>query len=282
MKQEIGGMRIAFIGGGHMASAMIAGLRATGVAGADITVADPVAAQLTRLEREHGVGTTSDNSVAAAAADLIVLAVKPQELAKVATNLAALDASRGPRRRLYVSIAAGVRAADLARWLAPATPIVRAMPNRPATIGRGITALYAHAGVTAAERDAATRVLATCGATVWVESESLLDAVTAVSGSGPAYFFLLIEALEAAAIEQGLPAETARRLAIATADGAGRLAASSEDSPAVLRAQVTSKGGTTAAALDVFESGGLRAMVSRAVAAATRRSAELAEDANQQ
>jgi pyrroline-5-carboxylate reductase len=189
-------------------------------------------------------------------------------------------ASASARRRLFISIAAGTRVANLARWLGGATPIVRAMPNRPALIGSGVSALYAGPGVTPAEREAAEKLLATCGVTVWVDAESQLDAVTAVSGSGPAYFFLLIEALEAAAIEQGLPPATARRLAIATADGAGRMAAAAAEPPAELRAQVTSRGGTTAAALEVFEAGGLHAMVSRAVAAATQRSAELASSAD--
>jgi pyrroline-5-carboxylate reductase len=272
-------MRIAFVGGGNMAGAMIGGLQSTGVVGSAITVADPIAEQLARLAERFGVRTTQDNAAAIADADVVVLAVKPQEMGAVATSLArAMTAA--PRRRLFISIAAGTRVESLARWLGGATPIVRAMPNRPALIGSGVSALFAGPGVTSAERDAAEKLLATCGVTVWVDAESQLDAVTAVSGSGPAYFFLLIEALETAAIEQGLPPATARRLAVATADGAGRMAAAAPEPPAELRAQVTSKGGTTAAALEVFEAGGLRAMVSRAVAAATQRSAELAASAD--
>ena len=273
-------MRIAFIGGGNMASAMIGGLRSTGVAGQAIVVADPVAAQLASLADRFGVRTTGDNTAAVVDADVVVLAVKPQEMGSVATALARSLAGSAGSRRLFVSIAAGTRVGDLSRWLGAATPIVRAMPNRPALIGRGVSALYAGPGVTPVERETAEKVLGTCGATVWVDAESQLDAVTAVSGSGPAYFFLLIEALEAAAVEQGLPPATARRLAVATAEGAGCMAASATEPPAELRAQVTSKGGTTAAALEVFESGGLRAMVSRAVAAATQRSAELAASAD--
>jgi pyrroline-5-carboxylate reductase len=273
-------MRIAFVGGGNMAGAMIGGLQSRGVPPASITVADPVATQLARLAERFGVRTTHDNAAAAAEADVVVLAVKPQEMRDVTTSLSRALARGDSRRRLFISIAAGTRVAKLAAWLGAVTPIVRAMPNRPALIGSGVSALYAGPGVTAAERETAEKLLASCGVTVWVETEKQLDAVTAVSGSGPAYFFLLIEALEAAAIEQGLPAGTARRLAVATADGAGRMAAAGPESPAELRAQVTSKGGTTAAALDVFESEGLRAMVSRAVAAATQRSAELAESAD--
>jgi len=276
-------MQTAFIGGGHMASAIIGGLRNTGTPGGTIVVADPVAAQLERLSRDFEVRTTGDNGAAAVSADVIVLAVKPQDLPSVAVDIAgAMRAQGTPQRRLFISIAAGVRIIDLGRWLGTDASIVRAMPNRPALIGSGITALFAGPGVTSVDRAAADRLLATCGATVWVDDEALMDTVTAVSGSGPAYFFLLIEALEAAGIEQGLAPDTARRLAIATAEGAGRLAAMSSEAPAVLRTQVTSKGGTTAAALDVFENGGLRAMVSRAVAAARKRSAELAAGAGRQ
>jgi len=263
-----------------MATAMIGGLRSTGVAGPAIVVADPVAAQLARLAHRFGVRTTGDNAAAVADADIVVLAVKPQEMGSVVTQLTRSIAGSAGSRRLFISIAAGTRVADLSRWLGGTSPIVRAMPNRPALIGRGVSALYAGPGVTPDERESAERVLATCGTTVWVDAESQLDAVTAVSGSGPAYFFLLIEALEAAAVEQGLPVATARRLAVATAEGAGCMAASASEPPAELRAQVTSKGGTTAAALEVFESGGLRAMVSRAVAAATQRSAQLAASAD--
>jgi pyrroline-5-carboxylate reductase len=273
-------MRITFVGGGNMAGAIIGGLQSAGVPGSSITVADPVAAQLARLAERFGVRTTLDNAAAVADADVVVLAVKPQQMGGVATALPRAIANASARRRLFISIAAGTRVASLAHWLGAATPIVRAMPNRPALIGSGVSALYAGPGVTAPEREAAERLLATCGVTVWVDTESQLDAVTAVSGSGPAYFFLLIEALEAAAIEQGLPAATARRLAVATADGAGRMASAGAEPPAELRAQVTSRGGTTAAALEVFESEGLRAMVSRAVAAATQRSAELAASAD--
>jgi pyrroline-5-carboxylate reductase len=266
-------MRITFIGGGHMATSLIGGLRARAIPGSDITVADPVAAQLERLRREFAVLVTADNVAAVRDADAIVLAVKPQEMATVARGIAAEVAAR---RRLVISIAAGIRLQDLARWLGPNLPLVRTMPNRPALIGAGVTALYADASVTPSERQAAESILAACGVTVWVDTEEQLDVVTAVSGSGPAYFFLLVEALEAAGIRLGLAPDTARRLAVETARGAGRMAAESSDSPAELRAQVTSKGGTTAAALQVLDSADVRAIFAEAVAAAARRSAELA------
>jgi pyrroline-5-carboxylate reductase len=182
------------------------------------------------------------------------------------------------QRPLVISIAAGIRAADIARWIGPAATVVRAMPNRPALLAAGVSALYAAVDVPPPARAAAARLLEAVGSVLWVASEADLDAVTAVSGSGPAYFFLLIEALEAAAIAEGLPPDAARHLAVATAAGAARLAASSSDDPATLRAQVTSKGGTTAAALAVFEAADLRGIVARAVAAAARRSRELAEE----
>src|SRR5512134_1618893 len=268
-------MRIAFIGGGHMATSLIGGLIARGWDRARITVADPLAAQTERLAREFGVTTTADNAVAARSAETIVLAVKPQDMRAAAQEIAAAAAER---RRLAISIAAGVRLADLGDWLGAATPIVRAMPNRPALIGRGITALYAGPGVRPEERERAAGILAACGETVWLDAESQMDVVTAVSGSGPAYFFLLMEALEDAARAHGLPPATARRLAVVTAHGAGQMAAESAVDPATLRVQVTSKGGTTAAALEVLDAAGVRGIFSEAVAAAARRSAELAAE----
>jgi pyrroline-5-carboxylate reductase len=266
--------QIAFIGGGNMATSLIGGLLARGMSPAQIVVADPDASQRARLEREHGV-TTVTEAAAAATAQTIVLAVKPQQMAEVARSIAGLVASRLP---LVISVAAGIRLQDLARWLGPRVPLVRCMPNRPALIGAGITALFAAPQVTAESRVEAERILAACGPTVWVPQESQLDVVTAVSGSGPAYFFLLIECLESAGIELGLDPATARRLAVETARGAGRMAAESPDSPAELRAQVTSKGGTTAAALQVLDAAGVRAIFASAVAAGARRSTELAEE----
>jgi len=268
-------MRIAFIGGGNMSSALIGGLLARGVAARDLSVADPSVAQLEHLRREFGLTATTDNVEAVRGSDLVVLAVKPQDMASAARSLAAELASR---RRAVVSVAAGIRLENLAGWLGGAVPLVRAMPNRPALIGAGVTAAYASSGVTPAERAAAEETLEAVGPLVWLEEEAQLDAVTAVSGSGPAYFFLLVEALEDAGAALGLPRATARLLAVHTALGAGRMTAESSDPPAVLREQVTSKGGTTAAALAVLEAADFRGLVERAVAAAAHRSAELARE----
>ena len=267
-------MRIAFIGGGHMSTSLVGGLRARGVPAAQLCVADPMPAQLERLQFDFGVRVTTDNAEAAREADVVVLAVKPQQMAEAARSIAGDLATH---RRVVVSVAAGIRLADLARWLGTDVPVVRSMPNRPALIGAGITAACAGPGVGQEDRAAAEGVLSTVGSLVWLDDESLLDAVTAISGSGPAYFFLLIEALEDAGAALGLPRATARQLAIHTALGAGRMAAEGADAPATLREQVTSKGGTTAAALAVLEHAGLRGIFAEAVGAAARRSAELAD-----
>jgi pyrroline-5-carboxylate reductase len=268
-------LRIAFIGGGHMSSALVGGLRARGAAPQQIIVSDPVPAQRARLQSDFGVRVTADNAEAVHDADLVVLAVKPQQMAEAAQGIAAELAARS---RLVVSVAAGIRLANLRHWLGDGVPLVRAMPNRPALIGAGITAAYAGPGVGPGERAAVEGVLSAAGALVWLEDESQMDAVTALSGSGPAYFFLLIEALEDAGVTLGLPQATARQLAVHTALGAGRMAAEGTDPPATLREQVTSRGGTTAAALAVLEAAGLRATFGAALAAAARRSAELADE----
>ena len=201
--------------------------------------------------------------------------MKPQQLATVVSALAPTAASVHP---LVISIAAGIQSANIGRWLGGAAQVVRAMPNRPALIGSGASGLYADPTVPAAARDLAGRLIEAVGSAVWVPAEADIDAVTSVSGSGPAYFFLLIELLESAGIAEGLAPDVARRLAIDTAAGAAALARRGEDDPATLRAQVTSKGGTTAAALAVFEAADLRGIVGRAVAAAASRSRELAAE----
>ena len=267
-------MRIAFVGGGHMTTSLVGGLRALGVAGEDLRVSDPVADQRERLRLEFGVLATADNAEAVRDADLVVLAVKPQDMAAASRSIAAAVARQ---RCVVVSIAAGIRIAHLLQWLGNGTTIVRTMPNRPALIGAGITAACAGPGVGQADRAAVEHVLAAAGPRVWLDDESLMDAVTAVSGSGPAYFFLLVEALEDAGVALGLPRDVARRLAAHTASGAGRMVVESVDPPATLREQVTSKGGTTAAALAVLERAGLRDTFAAAIAAAARRSAELAD-----
>jgi pyrroline-5-carboxylate reductase len=262
---------LAFIGGGNMARSLIGGLIAQGLPARQIIVSDPMEAQRQLLATQYGVRVTDSNAEAAVAAQIIVLAVKPQELRGVAQALA----STLSHQPLIISVAAGIRASDLQTWLG-GLPVVRTMPNRPVLNGCGVTGLYASTQVPAAQRELASRIMGAVGKSVWVEQETLIDAVTAVSGSGPAYFFLLMELLEAAGVEQGLPAETARVLAIETAYGSGMMAREVSDSPAVLRQQVTSKGGTTEAALKVFEARGIRGIVSDAVKAAAERSAELA------
>lgn len=267
--------KLAFIGGGNMAAALIGGLTKQGLAGDRIAVADPSTEQVARLERDFGISGAPDGAAAAAGAEVVILAVKPQQMRIVAQGLAPHLAAARP---LVISVAAGIPHAALARWFGAAVPVVRTMPNRPALNGFGATGLYAPAAVGAAHRALAESIMAAVSATVWVEHESQMDTVTALSGSGPAYFFLFMEALEAAAHERGLPTEIAHKLTLETAFGAAQMARHSSESLALLREQVTSKGGTTAAALAVLDAAGLRATVSHAVAAADRRSAELAAE----
>lgn len=265
---------LAFIGGGNMAKALIGGLLARGTPAGEVIVADPVTAQRDDLGRLFpGITVVADNESAARRARTWVLAVKPQQMREVACGLATGAATQRP---LVISVAAGIRCASLARWLGADATIVRTMPNRPALQGAGATGLFAAAGVDAAARQRAEAVMSAVGATVWVDDETLIDAVTAVSGSGPAYVFLLIELMEAAGVAEGLDAATARRLAVETAYGASLMARSMPESPALLREQVTSKGGTTEAALAVLRGAGLDAIMARAIHAARQRSAELA------
>lgn len=267
--------RIAFVGGGNMATGLIGGLVARGTPPSSIVVAEPETSQRSRLEQDYGVTTVADGPSAVVGARTVVLAVKPQQMAQVARSIAGQLATSGA---LVISVAAGIRSRDIARWLGPDVPLIRTMPNRPALVGAGITALYAMPGVDAASRQTAETIMAACGPTVWVPDEAQLDVVTAVSGSGPAYFFLLIECLEAAGIELGLEPATARTLALETARGSGRMAAEATASPAELRAQVTSKGGTTAAALAVLDAADVRGIFAAAVAAGARRATELAQE----
>lgn len=267
-------MRIGFIGGGNMATALIGGLIARGTPAGAMRVVDPSAPQREALQLRFGVAAYERAGADALdGVDLLVLAVKPQQMREAVDALPPLAAGV-----LVVSIAAGIRARDLARWLGGHRRVVRAMPNTPALVGRGITGLAALPGVGSAERAVAEQVLGAVGPTVWVDDESLLDAVTAVSGSGPAYVFLFIEALEEGARALGLDAAQARALAVHTVAGAAQLALQSGEPPATLRERVTSKGGTTAAALAVMESGQLRRLVADALGAAQRRSVELGDE----
>jgi pyrroline-5-carboxylate reductase len=271
--------RIALIGGGNMARGLIGGLLGQGTRPDLITVSDPLAAGRAGLERDFAIRTTDDNASAAGGADVVVLAVKPQQMSPVARALAPVLASRTP---LVISVAAGIRASDLQRWVGSGVPVVRAMPNRPALIGAGASGLYAGKSVGPAQRALAEQLLQASGLCVWVDSEGDLDLVTALSGSGPAYFFRLAELMAEAAIAQGLEPATARRLAAQTLAGAGQLVAAEIAGAqgadlARMRAEVSSKGGTTEAALAEFDAHGFGATVAAAQAAAARRSRELAD-----
>jgi pyrroline-5-carboxylate reductase len=264
---------IAFIGGGNMARSLIGGLLAGGVRAEQVIVADPDESRTQSLHRQFGIQTTLHNAEALVSADVLLLAVKPQVMHRAVVELAEPLLARRP---LIVSIAAGIRERDISAWLSADLPIVRTMPNTPALVQSGATALYANDAVNPSQRELAESILRAVGLTVWVDREELMDTVTALSGSGPAYFFLLMEAMEAAARKQGLTRETARLLTLQTAFGAAKLALESEEDAAELRTRVTSPGGTTEKAIKTFEAGGLRELVEKAIENARHRSAELA------
>jgi pyrroline-5-carboxylate reductase len=269
-------MKISFLGGGNMATALIGGMIERGFKAADIRVVELEAVSRERLQARFGVEALAAPDPGVLNDDVLVLAVKPQQMKTALTPFA--GALRGA---LVISIAAGLRLADLGRWLGggvPYTRLVRCMPNTPALIGAGVTGMFAAPEVDAAGRETAERILAAVGSTVWVDDESRLDVVTGISGSGPAYVFPFIEALEAAGRAQGFDAASARRLALDTVLGAAKLAASSEDDPAALREKVTSKGGTTAAALAYLAEAGWFDALTGAVAAAAARSRELGKE----
>ena len=268
------GMKLTFIGGGNMAAALIAGLAGQMTPGENIHVVDPNPAQLERLADSFGVSTAAAIDEKVAASDVIVLAVKPQQMRAVAAALAP-QLGKSP---LVLSIAAGIRSADLSRWLNAYAAIVRCMPNTPALIGQGITGMVAMAGVSSGHREAADSIMQAVGQTVWLEDEALIDPVTAVSGSGPAYVFYFIEAMQQAAAELGLSAEQGKQLALATFTGAAQLAAQSPDDVSTLRERVTSKGGTTYAALQSMEQAGVKQAIVAAVKAAAARAVELGKE----
>jgi pyrroline-5-carboxylate reductase len=268
-------MKIAFIGGGNMASALIAGLAGKLVPGGDIHVVDPNADALARLGQQFGVTTADAIDAALAQADVIVLAVKPQQMREVAAALLPHMESSQP---LIVSIAAGIRGADLSRWLGGYGAIVRTMPNTPALIGRGITGMVAMDGVSVPQQAAADSIMKAVGQTVWLDDEAQIDPVTAVSGSGPAYVFYFIEAMQQAALEMGLSEQQGRALALATFTGAAQLAAQSNDPVPLLREKVTSKGGTTYAALTSMEHSGVKEKIIAAIKAAAERGRELGDE----
>jgi pyrroline-5-carboxylate reductase len=263
---------IAFIGGGNMASAIIGGLRKNGRDGASIVVVDPGEAQRAKLEADFGVRTLAAADASLAQASLVVWAVKPQFFAA-----AAAPCAEHVKSALQLSVMAGIRSDAIAR-ASGSERVVRAMPNTPALIGRGISGLYARPAVGAGERAQIDAVLAPTGQTVWVDREEDLDAVTALSGSGPAYVFYFVEAMIAAAQQMGLSAEQGKQLALATFAGATELAASSDEPPELLRERVTSKGGTTYAALVALEESGVKAAIVAALRAAQQRARELGDE----
>jgi pyrroline-5-carboxylate reductase len=265
---------LSFIGGGNMARSLIGGLIARGTDAQRITVTDPVAAQLESLRRQFAVHVSASNDAAVRDAEVVLLAIKPQEMHQVTAQLSPTLAAKRP---LIISVAAGIRASDIQRWC-NGLPVVRCMPNRPALQGCGMTGLYATDNVSEEQRTVAFELMSAVGSAVWLEQEAQLDAVTAISGSGPAYFFLLIEMLEQTGVALGLSAEVSHQLAVETAYGAGCMAREATEPAAVLREQVTSKGGTTAAALQTLEARNVRAIFAEAITAAARRSAQLAQE----
>lgn len=266
--------KIAFIGGGNMATSLMRGLIASGHPAQHLWVSDRSSELLAAHSSQLKVNTTLSNTQAASEADVIVLAVKPQILREVALELAPTLLDTG---RLLISIAAGINQESLSRWLGVENPIVRCMPNTPALVLSGATALHANAQVNESQKSLAENILRAVGIALWVDQESLLDVVTAVSGSGPAYYFLLMEAMEQAAIEMGLDESSARLLIQQTALGAAKIAMESDESPSLLRQRVTSPGGTTQKAIEHFQNSGFEAIVHQALHAARDRSIEMSK-----
>ena len=269
-------VKIAFIGGGNMASALIGGLLQRGYVARDIRVVEVDPGSRERLTARFGVSSHAAPGAETAGSDVVLMAVKPQQLRVAAESLRPLLKSQ-----LVVTIAAGIRSADLSRWLGGYCRIIRVMPNTPALVLAGVSVLYPMPSVTPEERHAAEGILGAVGSTLWVEREELMDAVTAVSGSGPAYVFYFIEALEQAGRELGLTSADARRLSLETFFGAVRLARDSGEQPAELRTRVTSKGGTTERALRSMQAGRVKSLIIEAVRQAAERSRELGDELGQ-
>ncbi len=264
--------RIAFIGGGNMASAIIGGLLRAGHPASSIVVVETYEVQRGKLRAEYGVQVLAAADASLASAGLLVWAVKPQMFAEAAASCASVIGGA-----LQLSVMAGIRSDSIAKATG-SERVVRAMPNTPALIGQGIAGLFARAAVSAADKALVEQVLAPTGASLWVGAEADLDAVTALSGSGPAYFFYVVEAMIAAAVEMGLSVEQGRQLALATCGGAAALGLQSSESPTVLRERVTSKGGTTYAAITSLQADGVGAAIQRAVKAAQVRARELGDE----
>ncbi|MCL4746301.1 MAG: pyrroline-5-carboxylate reductase [Burkholderiaceae bacterium] len=265
-------MRITFVGGGNMAGALIGGLIASGEQASTIAVVEPRPEAAAAIAANFGVAAFGAAAPEAFTGEVVVIAVKPQVMREVAREIAPHVS-----HQLVISVAAGIRTADLARWLGEHPRVVRTMPNTPALIGAGVTALAAQPSLAQADRDTVESILRAVGQTLWVDDDSALDAVTAVSGSGPAYVFYVMEAIHAAARAMGLTEAQARTLTLATFEGAAQLALRSTDSPATLRERVTSPNGTTAAAIAVLELRDVGSAIAAAVEAARRRSVELGE-----
>ncbi|RKZ93167.1 MAG: pyrroline-5-carboxylate reductase [Gammaproteobacteria bacterium] len=271
--------KIGFIGSGNMAYSLIGGLISTGVNGQNIWISDPHSEKMTPIASQFGVNITNSNIELVQSVDIVILAVKPQQLAQVCTEIAADVINSRP---LVISIAAGVLSKDIESWLNnqqnqsnPA--LVRCMPNTPALVQSGATALFANKYVSDEQKTLAESILRAAGLTIWLDNESDMDAVTALSGSGPAYFFLVIDAMEKAGVQLGLDEKTAHLLAIQTAFGASKMALESNDSPETLRKKVTSPGGTTEKAIAVLQDGKLEALFVKALESARDRSIELAQ-----
>ncbi len=269
-------MQIVFVGGGNMATALIGGMLRQGFAASEICVAEPDAAKRGQLQQTFGIATLP-GVPAGGAFDVVVLAVKPQQMKAVAQEWSPVAANA-----LVVSIAAGIRTESLAGWLGGHKRIVRVMPNTPALVQAGISGLFADPGVSQSDRDAAQRILAAVGETLWVDAEAQIDAITAISGSGPAYVFYFIESLTEAGVALGFSAEQARQLAYATFAGSIKLAQQSDDDAATLRTKVTSKGGTTERALATMEAGGVKAAIVDGARAACLRGKELGDEFGKQ
>jgi pyrroline-5-carboxylate reductase len=276
---SLSNLKISFIGGGNMASALIGGLIQQGAQASHISVADPFEPTRQNLEKNFKIATTANIQGLAEKikdADVLVLAVKPQQFKEAAAELLSVF-NQSPKKPLCLSVAAGIRTQDMARWLNH-TRLIRAMPNTPALIGQGMTGLFASNEATQEDRNNAESICSAVGKITWVNNEKQIDDITAVSGSGPAYVFAFIEALEKAAIAQGLSSDQARLLATQTVLGAATLASQSSESPGTLRERVTSKGGTTYAALQVLEKLNWSSIIEEAVAAASARGAEMGEE----
>jgi pyrroline-5-carboxylate reductase len=263
---------IAFIGGGNMASAIIGGLIRQGLAPSQIEVVEPWDEARTRLQTQFSITAQPEASAALARCGLVVWAVKPQTFKEAAAPVRAHAA-----QALHLSVAAGIRSDSIAQWLG-SERIVRSMPNTPALVGKGMTALYPRPAVSADDKAMVERVIATTGESLWVDTEEQLDAVTALSGSGPAYVFFFLEAMTAAGMEMGLSREQAHRLSVGTFVGASELARASDEAPDVLRQRVTSKGGTTYAAITSMQHDGVNALFIKALHAARQRAKELGDE----